>query len=156
LKAASAAWKTVTTLQPQSRDFGIASLELFQLMRDAITIDPDTAGRVPSLLVLAEARRSVDRGIRNLRTFVSQAHDVTEPCLNSGVLFAPARVLRVNTPGPIGGERRAIVAVSQEASELLDPIRALQPVMRALDTHSTERSIERELIPPGTPGHLPA
>ena len=37
LRRASTAWKSVSTLQPQSHEFGAASLELFNVMREVIT-----------------------------------------------------------------------------------------------------------------------
>ena len=45
LRRASTAWKSVSTLQPQSHEFGAASLELFNVMREVITAPAATGAR---------------------------------------------------------------------------------------------------------------
>ena len=45
LRRASTAWKSVSTLQPQSHEFGAASLELFNVMREVISAPTATGAR---------------------------------------------------------------------------------------------------------------
>jgi hypothetical protein len=93
LKAVSAAWKTVSTLQPQSHEFGTASLELFNMMREVITTPASAERGSPTTLEVDHALGSLARGVDDLQHFMARAHDATRACLNSGLLFGPARSL---------------------------------------------------------------
>ncbi|SDP19285.1 hypothetical protein SAMN04489867_1688 [Pedococcus dokdonensis] len=91
LKEAEATWKRVTTLQPQGRAFGAASFELFDTLRKVLAAPIETEKRQRISLDVDTSLRSLEQGTRDLARFVDQSHDVTRACLNSELLFAPAR-----------------------------------------------------------------
>jgi hypothetical protein len=91
LQEAENAWKGVTTLQPQGRAFGAASFELFDILRKVIAAPAEPEKQRALGLDLDNALRSIEQGTRDLGRFVEQSHDATRACLNSGLLFAPAR-----------------------------------------------------------------
>jgi hypothetical protein len=119
LKAAEAAWKSVTTLQPQGRAFGIASYELFDALRRVLATpaEPETLRTLG--LDVKTSLRSLERGARELARFVEQSHDATRACLNSELLFAPARG-RDNAAdhlrARIRGEHLAVLAHQAQAT----------------------------------------
>jgi hypothetical protein len=91
LKEAENAWKGVTTLQPQGRAFGAASFELFDTLRKVLAAPAEPEKQRALGLDVNNAMHSIERGTRDLANFVEQSHDATRACLNSGLLFAPAR-----------------------------------------------------------------
>jgi hypothetical protein len=93
LKAASAAWRTVTTLQPQSHEFGTASLQLFNIMREVITSPARLERGSAATLDVGQALHNLACGVHDLTRFMARANDATRACLNSGLLFGPARSL---------------------------------------------------------------
>lgn len=93
LKKASTAWKSVSTLQPQSHEFGAASLQLFNIMREAITSNAGMEPGTAPTLDVEQALSSLGRGVDDLTRFMERAHDATRACLKSGLLFGPARSL---------------------------------------------------------------
>jgi hypothetical protein len=107
LKAASAAWKTVSTLQPQSHEFGTASLELFNMIREVITTPAGAERGSPTGHEVDQALGSLARGVDDLKHFMARAHDATRACLNSSLLFGPARSLRASA-GRLNEVRRGV------------------------------------------------
>ena len=93
LRKASTAWKSVSTLQPQTHEFGAASLELFNIMREVITAPAALDCGGVTTLDVDQALRSLARGVDDLTHFVARAHEATRACVHSRVLFAPARAL---------------------------------------------------------------
>lgn len=91
LKEAEATWKRVTTLQPQGRAFGAASFELFDTLRQVVAAPAEPEKQRELGLRVNESLRSLERGARDLARFVEQSHEATRACLNSELLFAPAR-----------------------------------------------------------------
>ena len=91
LKDAESAWKTVTTLQPQSRAFGVASYDLFDTLRKVLAVPSAPEKHREVGLDVDTSLRSLEQGVRDLGRFVEQGRDATRACLNSGLLFAPAR-----------------------------------------------------------------
>lgn len=91
LKEAEATWKRVTTLQPQGRAFGAASFELFDTLRKVVAAPAEHETQKGLGLEVNESLRSLERGARDLARFVGQSHDATRACLNSELLFSPAR-----------------------------------------------------------------
>jgi hypothetical protein len=91
LREAEAAWKGVTTLHPQGRAFGAASYALFDTLRKVLAAPAEAQKRRELGLDVDASLRSIERGVRDLAMFVEQSHDATRACLNSELLFAPAR-----------------------------------------------------------------
>lgn len=91
LKEAEATWKRVTTLQPLGRAFGAASFELFDTLRMVVAAPVDPDKQLELGLEVDASLRSLERGTRDLARFVERSHDATRACLNSELLFAPAR-----------------------------------------------------------------
>jgi hypothetical protein len=93
LQTAEQAWKSVTTLQPQTQEFGQASYDLFAMLREAIQKPPPSLTRAADGRDIERALDSLRRAAINLSQFLDHSHDATRACLNSGLLFAPARIL---------------------------------------------------------------
>ena len=93
LKEAEATWKRVTTLQPQGRTFGAASFELFDTLRKVLNMPAEPEKQRMLGLDVNESLRSLERGTRDLAQALEQSRDATRACLNSELLFAPARGL---------------------------------------------------------------
>jgi hypothetical protein len=91
LKEAEATWNRVTTLQPQGRAFGAASFELFDTLRKVLAAPAELEKQSRLGLDVNESLRSLQRPARDLARFLEQSHDATRACLNSELLFAPAR-----------------------------------------------------------------
>lgn len=91
LQEAEATWKRVTTLQPQGRAFGAASFELFDTLRKVLTAHPEPLKHRALGLDTEQSIPSLARSTGDLANFVKQGHDATRACLNSELLFAPAR-----------------------------------------------------------------
>jgi hypothetical protein len=138
LKEAEEAWKRVTTLQPQGRAFGAASYELFDTLRKVLAA-PTEPQKQPELGLDVDASlRSIGRGVRDLAMFVEESHDATRACLNSELLFAPARgrdntadQLRARTRGeytPLNAVEGASVSGCIEMAVCLTGQVALSPV----------------------------
>jgi len=62
LKDAESAWKTVTTLQPQSGAFGAASYELFDTLRKVIAAPTEQEKQLQLGLDIDTSLASVQRG----------------------------------------------------------------------------------------------
>lgn len=107
LRNASNAWKSVSTLQPQSHEFGAASLELFNVMREVITTPTALERGTGATLDVDQALHSLARGVDDLTHFMARAHDATRACLNSSLLFGPARSLRASA-GRLNEVRRGV------------------------------------------------
>jgi hypothetical protein len=93
LKEAEATWKRVTTLQTQGRALGAASFELFDTLRKIVVVPAEPEKQRALGLDIDQSIPSLERGTRDLATFVEQSHDATRACLNSELLFGPARCL---------------------------------------------------------------
>ena len=91
LKGAEAAWRTVTTLQRQGRAFGVASFELFDTLRTVMAIPTEPEKMLRAGFDIETSLRSLERGTRDLSWFIEQSREVTGACVNSRLLFAPAR-----------------------------------------------------------------
>lgn len=91
LKEAESTWKRVTTLQPQGRAFGTASFELFDTLRKVVAVPAEPEKQRALGLDIDQSIRALERGTRDLASFVEQSHDASRACLNSELLFAPAR-----------------------------------------------------------------
>jgi hypothetical protein len=111
LKAASTGWKSVSTLQPQSREFGAASLELFDVMREVITSTAALERGRATTLDVDQALHRLARGVDDLTHFMGRAHDATRACLNSGLLVGPARSLPASTDRLTMAQRRAYISL---------------------------------------------
>ena len=74
LRRASTAWKSVSTLQPQSHEFGAASLELFNVMREVITAPTALERGSSTTLDVDQALHSLARGVDDLTHFMERAH----------------------------------------------------------------------------------
>lgn len=91
LKEAEVTWKGVTTLQPQGRAFGAASFELFDTLRKILNVPAEPEKQRIIGLNVNESLRSLGRGTRDLAQALEQGRDATRACLNSELLFGPAR-----------------------------------------------------------------
>ena len=117
---ASTAWKSVSTLQPQSHEFGAASLELFNVMREVITAPAATERGSGTTLDVDQALHSLARGVDDLKHFMERAHEATRACVHSRVLFAPARALPPSQSRLMERQRGSHVAVEpNECTALL-------------------------------------
>lgn len=133
LKQASTAWKSVSTLQPPSREFGTASLQLFNVMRELIAsptgLEPGKAGA----LDVDQALHSLARGVDDLTHFVARAHEATRACVHSRVLFAPARTLPPSQNRLVERQRGSHIAVEpNECAALLTPVWGLAATLDSL------------------------
>ena len=111
LKSAATQWKSVSTLQLQSREFGAASLEVFNVMREVLTRPTDLERGSVTTLDVDRALHSLARGVDDLRYFMAHARDTTRACLNSGLLFGPARSLPASTGRLTEVQRGAYVSL---------------------------------------------
>lgn len=133
LRQASTAWKSVSTLQPQSHEFGAASLELFNVMREVITAPAALDCGGATTLDVDESLRSLARGVDDLTHFMARAHEATRACVHSRVLFAPARALPPSQSRLVERQRGSHVAVElNESTALLAPVWALAPTLESL------------------------
>lgn len=123
LKDAEAAWKTVTTLQPQDRAFGVASFELFDTLRKVVAVPSAPEKHREVGLDVDTALQSLERGVRDLGHFVEQGRDATRACLNSGLLFAPARG-RDNTADHLRARSRGehLPLTTDQAHDVMEPV----------------------------------
>ena len=123
LKDAEATWKHVTTLQPQGRAFGVASFELFDTLRKVLAAPTVPEKRTDVGLDVEDSRRTLDRGVQDLAQFLGHSHDITRTCLNSGLLFAPARG-RDNTADHLRARTRGeyLPLVAARAHALMEPV----------------------------------
>jgi hypothetical protein len=134
LKAAATAWKAITTLQPQSHEFGIASLELFKGLREAMSVGhQSSASRGPDPEA-DELLRVVALGAHELRPLVTQGQAVTRACLNAGLLFAPRHAMGTKAIGHnLGPHSRGHTAIGRrEGTAVLAPIQRLPEMLRDL------------------------
>ena len=133
LRKASTAWKSVSTLQPQSHEFGAASLELFNVMREVITAPAALERGSATTLDVDQALHSLARGVDDLTHFMARAHEATRACVHSRVLFAPARALPPSQSRLVERQRGSHVAVElNEGTALLAPVWALAPTLESL------------------------
>jgi hypothetical protein len=123
LKESETTWKRVTTLQPQSRAFGATSFELFDTLRKVVAVPAEQEKQRALGLDTDESIPSLDRGMRDLARFVEQSHDATRACLNSELLFAPARGLD-HSPEHLQSRNRGgyLPVPPDAANHLLGPI----------------------------------
>lgn len=126
LKEAEATWKRVTTLQPQGRAFGAASFELFDTLRKVVAVPAEPAKQHALGLGTDQSIPSLERGMRDLATFVEQSHDATRACLNSELLFAPARCLDQSAEHLQSRARGGYLPVAPDAANYL-----LESIQRA-------------------------
>ena len=133
LRRASTAWKSVSTLQPQSHEFGTASLQLFNVMREVITTPAALERGSGTTLDVDQALHSLARGVDDLKHFMERAHEATRACAHSRVLFAPARALPPNRSRLMERQRGSHVAVERnECTALLAPVWSLAPTLESL------------------------
>lgn len=143
LRKASTAWKSVSTLQPQSHEFGAASLELFNVMREVISAPTALERGSSTTLDVDQALHSLARGVDDMTHFMERAHEATRACVHSRVLFAPARTLPPSQSRLVERQRGSHVAVERnEGMALLAPVWALAPTLESLPATP----------PVGTPG----
>ena len=117
LRRASTAWKSVSTLQPQSHEFGAASLELFNVMREVITAPAALERGSATTLDVDQALHSLARGVDDLKHFMERAHEATRACVHSRVLFAPARALPPSQSRLVERQRGSHVAVERTSAQ---------------------------------------
>lgn len=147
LKEAEATWKRVTTLQPQGRAFGAASFELFETLRKVLAAPVEPERQRALGLDTDQSILSLERGTRDLASFVEQSHDATRACLNSELLFAPARGQDRTAQHLKSRTRGGYLPVSADAATVvLNPIeiagsRTAQVVASAIKGWSTQRSL---------------
>lgn len=133
LRRASAAWKSVSTLQPQSHEFGTASLQLFNVMREVITTPAALERGSGTTLDVDQALHSLARGVDDLKHFMERAHEATRACVHSRVVFAPARALPPSQGRLVERQRGSHVAVERnEGMALLAPVWGLAPTLDSL------------------------
>lgn len=133
LRRASTAWKSVSTLQPQSHEFGTASLQLFNVMREVITTPAALERGSGTTLDVDQALHSLARGVDDLKHFMERAHEATRACVHSRVLFAPARALPPSQGRLVERQRGSHVAVERnEGMALLAPVWGLAPTLDSL------------------------
>jgi hypothetical protein len=133
LRKASTAWKSVSTLQPQSHEFGAASLELFKVMREVIAAPAAVERGSATTLDVDQALLSLARGVDDLRHFMARAYEATRACVHRRVLFAPARALPPSQGRLFERQRGSHVAVERnEGMALLAPVWGLAPTLDSL------------------------
>jgi hypothetical protein len=128
--------------QPQGRAFGVASFELFDTLRKIVDAPAGPEKQLPLGLDVDVSLASIERGTADLARFVQQSHDAIRACLNSGLLFAPARG-RDNTADHLRARTRGEyihVGVS-DAPSVLEPLeraawRTAQAVIRRFVDHA--------------------
>jgi hypothetical protein len=134
LKAASTAWKTVTTLQTQSHAFGTASLELFRHLREAMKIGPPQVRQPNPAPDVIETLRVVKLGLEDVARYLARSQEVTAACLNTHLLFAPRRALaREQRSHGMAGRSSGHMAIDpRDGASVIAPIQSLPAALKEL------------------------